>query len=63
MNGATQEDIAAKLGVDASTVSRNLRRGYYWQMQETSDRIPALLASDRTGMIGRIDPITREYTK
>lgn len=46
MSGATQEEIATKLGVDASTVSRNLRRGYYWQMQETLDRIPVLLASD-----------------
>lgn len=46
MSGATQEEIAAKLGIDASTVSRNLRRGYYWQMQETIDRVPALLGPD-----------------
>jgi hypothetical protein len=29
------EDTAKALGLDNSTVSRNLKRGYFWQMQET----------------------------
>lgn len=29
------EDAAKALGLDTSTVSRNLKRGYFWQMQET----------------------------
>jgi SatD family (SatD) len=29
------EDAAEALGLDNSTVSRNLKRGYFWQMQET----------------------------
>lgn len=31
----TQEKIARTLGRHPSTVSRNLERGFYWQMQET----------------------------
>ncbi|MBT8135635.1 MAG: SatD family protein [Gammaproteobacteria bacterium] len=30
-----QDEAAEKLGVSASTVSRNLRRAHYWQMLET----------------------------
>jgi hypothetical protein len=29
------EDSAKALGLDNSTVSRNLKRGYFWQMEET----------------------------
>jgi hypothetical protein len=29
------EDAAKALGLDNSTVSRNLKRGYFWQMEET----------------------------
>ncbi|MGA7552555.1 MAG: hypothetical protein WBW54_02335, partial [Candidatus Acidiferrales bacterium] len=29
------EDAAKAMGLDNSTVSRNLKRGYFWQMQET----------------------------
>jgi hypothetical protein len=31
----TLERTAHRLGVDGSTVSRNLKRGYYWQMMQT----------------------------
>lgn len=31
----TLERTAGRLGVDDSTVSRNLKRGYYWQMTQT----------------------------
>jgi hypothetical protein len=30
------EDIAEELNLNVSTVSRNLRRGYYWQLAETT---------------------------
>jgi hypothetical protein len=32
---ARQDATARKLALDISTVSRNLRRGYYWQLTET----------------------------
>jgi hypothetical protein len=31
----TLEQTAKRLKLDASTVSRNLKRGYYWQLSET----------------------------
>ena len=31
----TLERTARRLGVDDSTISRNLKRGYYWQLSET----------------------------
>ena len=34
---ARQDTTARKLALDISTVSRNLRRGYYWQLTETVD--------------------------
>jgi hypothetical protein len=40
-----QEDVAANLGVQPSTVTRNLKRGHYWQMRETAAVVSALLAS------------------
>jgi len=39
-----QEDVAGKLGVQPSTVTRNLKRGHYWQMRETASVVSALLA-------------------
>jgi len=35
METNAQERAAKKLGLNKSTVSRNLRRGFWWQMQET----------------------------
>lgn len=43
LRDASQEDIAERLGVLPSTVSRTLQRGHYWQMQETVERLSALL--------------------
>lgn len=40
-----QEDVAAKLGVQPSTVTRNLKRGHYWQMRETAAVVAALLSA------------------
>lgn len=39
-----QEDVAAKLGVQPSTVTRNLKRGHYWQMRETAAVVAAMFA-------------------
>jgi SatD family (SatD) len=38
-----QEDVAAKLEVQPSTVTRNLKRGHYWQMRETAAVVSAML--------------------
>jgi SatD family protein len=38
------EQSAKKLKVDASTVSRNLKRGYYWQLKETAKVAESLIA-------------------
>jgi hypothetical protein len=40
----SQEEVARRLGVQPSTVSRNLQRGHYWQMRETADVVATLLA-------------------
>ena len=40
---ATIDQIAKNLKLDASTVSRNLKRGYYWQMLETVKVAEALI--------------------
>lgn len=40
-----QEDVAGQLGVQPSTVTRNLKRGHYWQMRETASVVSALLAA------------------
>ena len=37
METSRQELTARKLSVDISTVSRNLKRGYYWHFVETAD--------------------------
>lgn len=41
----SQEDVAAELGVQPSTVTRNLKRGHYWQIRETARELSRLLAS------------------
>lgn len=39
-----QQDLAAeKLGLSASTVSRNLRRAHFWQMLEVQDKAAVIL--------------------
>jgi hypothetical protein len=45
-----QEDVAGKLGVQPSTVTRNLKRGHYWQMRETAAVVSALLADRPLGL-------------
>jgi hypothetical protein len=35
IESSSQEEAAAKLGVDISTVSRTVKRGHYWHMIET----------------------------
>lgn len=47
LTSENQEDVAGKLGVQPSTVTRNLKRGHYWQMRETAAVVSALLASER----------------
>lgn len=39
-----QEDVAKRLGVQPSTVTRNLKRGHYWQIKETAAVLSLLLA-------------------
>jgi hypothetical protein len=41
-----QEEVAGKLGVQPSTVTRNLKRGHYWQMRETASLVSALLTRE-----------------
>jgi hypothetical protein len=43
MRGLRHETIAKKLGISPSTVSRNLQRGHYWQMQETRSIVSELI--------------------
>jgi hypothetical protein len=39
-------DATAKaLGINVSTVSRNLRRGYYWQMRETVENVRRIIGA------------------
>lgn len=42
-----QEHVATELGVQPSTVTRNLKRGHYGQMRETADELSRLLAARR----------------
>jgi hypothetical protein len=37
------EDTAAELGIDESTVSRNLRRGFYWQLRDATESLATVL--------------------
>jgi len=39
----SQDDTARKLRVKKSTVSRNLQRGFYWQMEETVEVMRGIL--------------------
>jgi hypothetical protein len=38
-----REETAARLGIDESTVSRNLKRAYWWQIQDTLELLPKAL--------------------
>ena len=40
-----QDQAADKLGLSASTVSRNLRRAHYWQMMEACNMAERVLSS------------------
>lgn len=39
-----QEDVAAHLHVQPSTVTRNLKRGHFWQLRDTAETVSSLLA-------------------
>lgn len=39
-----QEDVAARLDVQPSTVTRNLKRGHFWQLKDTAETVSTLLA-------------------
>ena len=43
METNAQERAAKKLGLNKSTVSRNLRRGFWWQMQETQTAMERII--------------------
>jgi hypothetical protein len=43
MNTSHQELTARKLSLDVSTVSRNLKRGYYWHLVETADAMKHII--------------------
>ncbi len=40
-----QDKTAQRLKLDVSTVSRNLKRGYYWQLVETAEAMERILAA------------------
>jgi len=42
-----QEAVAAQLGVQPSTITRNLKRGHYWQMRDTMSLVSAIFTSNR----------------
>lgn len=41
-----QEEVAKKLAIQPSTVTRNLRRGHYWQIRETIEVVSMLLGAE-----------------
>jgi exonuclease VII large subunit len=43
MKTARQDVTARKLALDVSTVSRNLKRGYYWHLTETADAMEQII--------------------
>jgi hypothetical protein len=43
METSAQELTAKKLGLNKSTVSRNLRRGFWWQIQETQSAMERVI--------------------
>lgn len=51
----SQEDVAAHLGVQPSTVTRNLKRGHFWQLKDVADTIGALLGRSDCGTGAHVD--------
>ena len=47
-----QEEVAAGLDVQPSTVTRNLKRGHYWQLKDTVDTVSRFLARETAGDSG-----------
>lgn len=45
METGRQEMTARRLGVDVSTVSRNLKRGHYWQIEETRRAMEEIIST------------------
>jgi len=45
MDTSSQELTAKKLRLNESTVSRNLRRGFWWQIQETQHAMERIIES------------------
>lgn len=45
LESENQEDVATRLHVRPSTVTRNLRRGHFWQLKDTAETVSALLGS------------------
>jgi hypothetical protein len=45
METGRQESTAKRLNLDISTVSRNLKRGYYWHLVETTDAMERIVKS------------------
>ena len=43
METSAQERAAKKLGLNKSTISRNLRRGFWWQIQETQTAMERII--------------------
>jgi hypothetical protein len=43
IDGPALEQCAKRLRLDISTVSRNLKRGYYWQLSETAKVVGSLI--------------------
>ena len=43
METSAQERAAKKLGLNKSTVSRNLRRGFWWQIRETQKAMEQII--------------------
>jgi IS30 family transposase len=41
-----QEKVAEELGVRPSTVTRNLKRGHYWQLRETAALLSRMLKDE-----------------
>lgn len=46
LDNSNQEKVATKLGVQPSTVTRNLKRGHFWQMKETATIVSGLLKDE-----------------
>lgn len=46
MEVENQEEVAARMDVQPSTVTRNLKRGHYWQMRDTASKVAGMLRGD-----------------